>query len=103
VQQSGGFAHFPGLSQPLEVDTDNLPPEDARAVHDCLEGAGFFELPETQPEPLPDVRVYTITAEDETRCKTMQFSDPLPDAHLETLVGLLRRLARGSEHAKTPS
>jgi hypothetical protein len=103
VQQSGGFAHFPGLSQPLEVDTDALPSEDARTVRDCLEGAGFFELLETQPHRLPDARVYTISAEDGSRFKSLQFSDPLPDPHLETLLALVQRLARGNEQAKTPS
>ncbi|NJK44528.1 MAG: hypothetical protein HC933_09770 [Pleurocapsa sp. SU_196_0] len=80
-----------------------MPPEDARGVRDCLEAAGFFELPETQSEPLADARMYTISADDGTRRKTVQFSDPLPDAHLETLISLVRRLARAGERAKTPS
>jgi hypothetical protein len=92
--QEGGFAHFPGLEQAFEVNTDHLEPDEARALQDCLERAKFFELPETTPRVVPDARVYTISVTDDGRSKTVRLSDPLEDEHLETLLNVLRGMKR---------
>jgi hypothetical protein len=74
---------------------DTLPPDDARAVRDCLEATRFFELPETElPVTAPDARSYTISVFDAAHSRTVQLSDPLGDERLEALVETIRRLGR---------
>jgi hypothetical protein len=90
----GGFAYFPGLAQPREVDTEKLPEHDARALRDCVSATHLLELPEGAPTGFPDARTYTITVIDGTRSRTVHLSDPLQNPSLEELVGLLRKFAQ---------
>jgi hypothetical protein len=90
----GGFAYFPGLAQPREVDTDQLPVGDAQALQACVSATHLLELPDRAPTSLPDGRTYTITVIDGQHAKTVRLSDPLQNSSLEELIGLLRRFAK---------
>jgi hypothetical protein len=99
VQLQGGFGYFPGLAAPRVLDTAQLDARDAGRIRATLAEARFFDRPEPQPLALPDARTYTITVDDGTRERCLQFSDPLPDEHLETLVNLVRHLASAQRNA----
>ena len=90
----GGFAYFPGLAQPREIDTDQLPESEARALKDCIHASHLLELPEGGAASLPDARTYTITVIDGELSRTVHLSDPLQNPSLEELVGMLRQLTR---------
>jgi hypothetical protein len=96
-QSSGGFAHFPGLSRPVRIDTAELAPEQADQLNGLVERARFFEQPSEVGAPPPgaaDLRSYTITVEDGGRTHTVQTSDALTDAALRDLVAHLRTRQR---------
>lgn len=92
-QSEGGFAHLPGLSRPLRIDTAELPPKQADELEGLVERARFFEQPPTVGGPPPgaaDLRSYTITVDDGSRIHTVQTSDALSDPDLRDLVERLR-------------
>jgi hypothetical protein len=92
-QSGGGFAHFPGLSRPVHIDTAELAPEQADRLKGLVERARFFEQPAEVGAPPPgaaDLRSYTITVEDGDRTHTVQTSDALTDPALRELVEHLR-------------
>jgi Emfourin len=92
-QSSGGFAHFPGLSRPVRIDTDELAPDEAGRLNGLVERARFFEQPPevgTPPPGAADLRSYTITVEEGDRKHTVQTSDALTDGALRDLVEHLR-------------
>src|SRR3712207_8447327 len=62
-RMEGGLAHVPGLSEPVSVDTDELPAEEASELERLIEAARFFELPATSalPRGAADYQKYTIT------------------------------------------
>jgi len=96
-QSSGGFAHFPGLSRPVRIDTAELAPEHADRLKGMVERARFFEQPSEVGEPPPgaaDLRSYTITVEEGDRTHTVQTSDALTDPGLRDLVEHLRTQQR---------
>jgi hypothetical protein len=92
-QTEGGFAHLPGLSRPVRIDTADLPPEQADHLKGLVERARFFEQPAEVGAPPPgaaDLRSYTITVEDRDRAHTVKTSDALGDPALRDLVEHLR-------------
>lgn len=92
-ESGGGFAHFPGLSRPVRIDTAELAPEQAHHLKGLVERARFFEQPAEVGAPPPgaaDLRSYTITVEDGDRRHTVQTSDALGDPGLRDLVEHLR-------------
>jgi hypothetical protein len=92
-ESGGGFAHFPGLSRPVRIDTAELAPEQADHLKGLVERARFFEQPAEVGAPPPgaaDLRSYTITVEDGDRRHTVKTSDALADPALRDLVEHLR-------------
>lgn len=92
-ESGGGFAHFPGLSRPVRIDTADLAPEQAEKLTGLVQRARFFEQPAevgTPPPGAADLRSYTITVEDGARTHTVQTSDALSDPALRDLVEHLR-------------
>lgn len=96
-ESEGGFAHFPGLSRPVRIDTTELPPEEAKAVEALVERARFFDQPQSLATSAPgaaDLRSYTITVEDGDRTHTVTTTDTLEDPALRDLIEHLRARQR---------
>jgi emfourin len=92
-ESGGGFAHFPGLSRPVRIDTQELAAEQADQLKGLVERARFFEQPAELGSPPPgaaDLRSYTITVQDGDRTHTVKTSDALEDPALRDLVEYLR-------------
>jgi hypothetical protein len=97
----GGFAYFPGLHQPITVDTDELPTEQAGKLERLIETAGFFDLPAVSPPPrgAADYLQYTISVTAPSRKHTVRLTDPIRDPHVRALVDYLEEKARESRAA----
>jgi hypothetical protein len=95
VEIEGGLAYFPGLAQPIVLDTDNLPSEDAEELKRLVQATHFFELPrggEQKSAPLgADYRRYTITIDDGLTHHSVQRIDPVTDPHLQDLLTFAQR------------
>ncbi|MGW4060010.1 protealysin inhibitor emfourin [Amycolatopsis sp. NPDC004747] len=94
LEGEGGFAHIPGLTRPVEVDTSDLDPADAAALRALLARSGFFgRHPEAAAKPLPgaaDYRTWTLTATEGAKSHTIRLTEPIEDPALRDLVGWLR-------------
>jgi hypothetical protein len=91
LETDGGFAVFPGLNTPVEVDTSQLPPPDAAEFERLVEAAHFFDQPAVTPAPrgAADYRQYTLTVEHDGRSQTVQVAEPVADPALRQLVARL--------------
>lgn len=90
---SGGMAYFPGLSQPITIDSDALPQQEAKELKRLVDEAHFFSLPPVINVPAPgaaDYRQYTITVDDGKRHHVVQATDPITDLHLQALLRYLQ-------------
>jgi hypothetical protein len=88
MERTGGFA---GMRVLTTIDTETLPPEQARELESLVEAASFFELParaKTTPSGADHFN-YRISIEAEGRKHTVETSDEVAP---ETLRPLLRRL-----------
>lgn len=94
-QVSGGFAYFPGLSQPMTIDTNQLSKPEAAELRRLVDAAKFFDLPATasRRRGAADYRQYTITVEDGSRRHTVDLFDPIEDQNLQALVDYLSQKA----------
>jgi Emfourin len=95
-ESGGGFAHFPGLSRPVRIDTAELAAEQADQLEGLVERARFFDQPPEVGSPPPgaaDLRSYTITVQDGDRTHTVKTSDALEDPALRELLEHLRARA----------
>jgi hypothetical protein len=65
-EMDGGFVYLPARSEPVSIDTDNLPAEETKELERLIAAAGFFELPEitTPPRGAADYLRYTISVTD---------------------------------------
>jgi hypothetical protein len=93
----GGVAHFPGLSQPVTIDSDELAEEEASELKRQVEEARFFDLPAQAGEPehgAADYHRYTITVEEGGRSHTVRLTDPVEDPTLQGLVSSLSAKAK---------
>jgi hypothetical protein len=91
----GGFVYLPP-SEPVTIDTDDLPVEEANELERLIEAVGFFELPETSPPPhgAADYLRYTISVTTPERSHTVVLTDPIEDPDLQALVEYLEAKAR---------
>jgi hypothetical protein len=99
----GGVAHFPGLSEPVTIDSDELPEEEAVELKQRVEEARFFDLPAQAGEPpqgAADYRRYTVTVEEGGRSHTVQLADPVEDPSLQKLVSSLDTKAKALRRAR---
>jgi hypothetical protein len=97
----GGIAYLPDLYQPVTVDTDNLPREEANKLERLIEAADFFDLPavSSPPRGAADYFQYTISITGPERSHTVRVTDPIADPHLRTLIDYLEEKARESRAA----
>ncbi|KCZ73390.1 hypothetical protein ANME2D_00456 [Candidatus Methanoperedens nitroreducens] len=93
LERTGGFA---GLRTAVTLDTDTLPAEEARKLHEMVDSAGFFNLPAKFPLPArgADYFVYRLTVEKDGRKHTVDVSDPAVPATLRPLLQSLVVYAR---------
>jgi hypothetical protein len=94
-EMEGGLVYLaPG--EPLTIDTDDLPAEEASELERLIEAAGFFELPETSPPPrgAADYFRYTISVTSPERSHTVHLTDPIEDPAVQALVEYLEAKAR---------
>lgn len=100
LQSDGGFGYFPGLNEPVIIDTAQLPPKEAAGLENLIGAADFFDRPEQVGAPAPgaaDQRHYTITVEDDDgRSHTVEVTDPVEDAALMALIDSLRGVGRSA-------
>lgn len=96
-KSEGGIAHFPGLSQPIIIDTAALSGEESRRLSGLVAASGFFDLPPTVDQPRPgaaDYRRYIITITDGPRHQSVQVYDPIHHQELRSLVDYLKAKSR---------
>jgi hypothetical protein len=91
----GGFVYLPGQSEPVTLDTDDLPESEAGELERLVEAAGFFGLPETSPPPrgAADYLRYTISVTGQGRSHTVRLTDPIEDPDVQALVEYLEAKA----------
>ena len=92
LKTEGGFASFPGLGRPVEIDTAALREEDAAELVRRVEEARFFERPEGPGEPptgAADLRLRKVTVEEGARSHTVCVYEPIEDVPLRALVEAL--------------
>ena len=98
-QSDGGVGYFPGLDQPLVVDTARLEPEAGARLEGLVGAADFFSRPEAAGVPAPgaaDLRRYTLAIEDGGRSRTVEVTDPVEDAALRALIDALREAGKAA-------
>ena len=93
-RREGGFAHMPGLSQPLELDTRGLGAEQARRLEELVAGADLFARPRAEPAPSrsADIYSYTLTVQVGRRRRTLRLHDPIDEPALQALLSYLEEL-----------
>jgi hypothetical protein len=85
IVRGGGFA---GLVTTTIVDTEALPPEDAKALVARVEQAGVLDLPHrgTRSTRQPDRSDYAVTVEDEGRKHTVLLGEEDLPAGVDSLI-----------------
>jgi hypothetical protein len=89
----GGIVHLPGLSEPVTIDTEQLPVEQANELERLIEVANFFELPASSAPPsgAADYQQYTISVTTPgRRSHEVRLTDPIENPHVRELVNYLR-------------
>ncbi len=102
-ETEGGFASFPGLRAPVEIDTGELREEEAAELVRCVEEARFFQRPEGPAEPPPgaaDLRLHTVRVEEGTRSRTVRVYEPVGDPALRALIDALDARAKALRRAR---
>jgi hypothetical protein len=104
-EETGGMAFFPGLNQPVTLDSDQMIEEEAGKLRQLVDAARFFSLPASIGSPQPgaaDYKQYSITIEDGDKSHTVRLIDPVTDADLSALLNFIRTQARAARNAKRP-
>ena len=92
-ERTGGFS---GMRMAGSIDSRSLSDADARRLHELVEAAGFFELPEELSGPAggADRFLYTLTVEIDGRRHTVSTGEAAAPAALKSLIGWLTKAAR---------
>jgi hypothetical protein len=88
---------MPGLRQPVTVDVDKLPTEQASEAHRLLDASNFFAQPAVLPPPAAgaaDYREYTITADTGGRKHTVKVPEIGAPPELLDLIDWVQAQAR---------
>lgn len=94
-ERTGGFA---GVRVDATIDTDGLPPEEARELEEMVSAAGFFDLPAVVVPPAPgaDRFQYSLTVRHEGREHTVKLGESAATGAMDILLQRLSTLARSS-------
>jgi hypothetical protein len=93
LEQSGGVAAIPGLSQPVELDTAGLSRDESSTIEGLVHRTGILEggvRSVSGPAGGADLRDYTITVEDGGAVTTVHLRDPITDDGVAALVEQLQ-------------
>ncbi|GAB4505025.1 MAG: hypothetical protein Fur0043_20200 [Anaerolineales bacterium] len=91
-ERSGGFM---GRKIRLTIDIDDLPKEQASALHELLEEVDFFGLPaDLRRSPAPDEFTYSITVAKEDQQHSVHVNDASMPDDLRPLLKELGKLMR---------
>jgi hypothetical protein len=89
--QSGGFA---GLLKGCDVDTTDLPPEQANELRELVEASKISASGEFVSDSSRDLHQYEITIEDETSKISAIFDDQTLPPSAKPLVGYLKKCSQ---------
>lgn len=89
-RQTGGFA---GLTKSVQLDTDQLPAEDAQRLQALVEQTQFWQRPEPAQRPQPDQEQYAIGVEAKGRSRQMHLGRASMPPDLKPLVDYLAKQA----------
>ncbi len=96
-KMEGGFAHFPGLSKPVVIDTDQLSQEESAELEQLVQKTRFFDLPGKVNVPrkgAADYYQYTITIQMGNQSHTIKLVDPVEDTNLNELILFLKKKSK---------
>ena len=96
-QTEGGIAHFPGLSRPVTIETDQLPEQEATELRELMDAAQLLDRPAHVGKAgrgAADYRQHTITVEAQNRRYTVRVSEPIEDPDLQRLLRFLQDKAK---------
>jgi hypothetical protein len=96
-QTEGGIAHFPGLSRPVTIETDQMPEREAAELRELMGAARLLDRPGHMGRAAPgaaDQRQYTITVEAQDRRYTVRLTEPVEDPYLQRLLRFLQNQAK---------
>jgi hypothetical protein len=103
-KMEGGFAHFPGLSKPVVVDTEQLSQEESAQLEQLVQKARFFELPGKVNVPrkgAADYYQYTVTIQMGKERHTIKLVDPVEDTNLNELILFLKKKSKEARSGKS--
>jgi len=100
-KMDGGFVYLPARSEPVTIDTAELPTQEADELKRLIEAAGFFDLPEASEPPrgAADYHRYTVSVTDPEHSHTVHLTDPIEDPDIQALIEYLE--AKGRESRTT--
>ncbi|MGB3238068.1 MAG: protealysin inhibitor emfourin [Geitlerinemataceae cyanobacterium] len=90
-RQTGGFA---GLTKAIEIDTAQMPPNEAEVLKLMVDRAAFFEVSSPNSRAMPDREQYTISIESEERSRQLYLGASNIPAQLQELVNYLAKQAQ---------
>lgn len=93
----GGFAHFPGLSKTIVIDSLELPASDAVELEQLVDAVKFFTLPARIGKAAPgaaDYYTYTITITEHGKRHSVQMVDRISDPDLQKLLNFCKEQAK---------
>jgi len=99
----GGFAYFPGLSRPTTINSEDLPPAEARHLQQLVQAVEVKNEKKPAAKGGADYQRYTIQIETEEESYTVRVAGPVADPSLQALVDYLRDKSREQLRAKGKS
>ena len=91
-EQTGGIM---GRKISLDLDTSELPADEAETLRQVLDDTNFFALPENLvAHPVPDELQYLITVETDDVVHSVRAGDTTATSALRALIQILSQQAR---------
>jgi hypothetical protein len=96
--RTGGFA---GIRLTTSVDTTKLPPDQATTLHNLIDEAAFFSLPEkiASAKPAPDRFEYRLTVNSAQKSHSIEVNDAAAPESLRPLLNYLTTMAMVSKNS----
>lgn len=96
--RTGGFA---GIRLTTSVETTELPPDQATNLHQLIDNAGFFNLPEKlmPDKPAPDRFDYRLTVASAQQTHSIEVNDAAAPQSLRPLLNYLTTMAMVSKNS----
>lgn len=97
-KSEGGFGFFPGLNKPVEIDSNELPADEAEHLEKLVDKAAFFDHPSVTPTPTrgADFKTYTITVENQGQQHKVEVNDINASSQIQDLLSYLRKKQKES-------